>query len=876
MEESGKFIIPKFVTMSYLTAIKSNKKLILKIGFAVLFILLGIYFIKHEKSELIQVKAVLLLANKWLVILGILLVLLFTAMQGFMYQYSFRAVQKNISLFSGILIYLKRNFISVFIPAGMITNIFFFNKEIEEKYGIDKTYSYYASTIFSICSVASSILIAIPALFFLFLKGGITNNILIGIISIFSIVGVLIYLVLSIKNEGIVFRFLKKKAPEFADTLSVLRTYPIKRLEVVKVLLFSCFIELIGVAHLYITMVALNLPPSIMVAIIGYTLVVIILLSSPLLRGIGIIEVSLTYALTFFGYSTVNALSVVFLFRFFEFWSVLFLGLCAFVAKKDSVLFRIFPPLLLFILGIVNIISAITPALPERLTMLQQIIPIRTIEASNWFVLFAGVFMMIIAVYLVQGLKSAWFLAVLLSAVSLIGHLTKGIDYEEAIVALITLVFLMLTRKQYIIKQHSQIKRVIWFPAIVAFSCVLIAGTISFYFLDSKHFGANFNLWESFQETLTVFFLLNIDLTPLTSFAKYFLLGLHILGLLTMIFWLYLLLRPYIFKTVVAIPEESLLAKQLVEKYGNSSLDYFKTYEDKLFWFNKEKTGFVSYKIALNYVVVLENPVAETQKIQKMIIVDFENDCKSKGLRVAYYRIPENSLSIYISLGKKTLPIGEEAVVNLTNFNLEESDKSSLRKTVHKLTKTGYLFKIYEAPQKEGFLQQLKSVSNEWLEDVKLKEMAFSQGVFSEKELKNQCIFTIENQEGQIQGFVNKIPDYIKGEANFDLMRKTKSSPGGTMDFLFVNMFLELKNRGYTSCNLGMVPLSGIDEPKNIQEHALQAAYQKLKRFSHYKSLYQFKEKFDPTWTMMYLVYEEYYDLITLPNVLNKIMKRSI
>src|SRR5690606_28221532 len=146
-----------------------------KIALAILFILLGIYFVKHERAELIQVKAVTLEADKWIVILGLLLVLLFTVVQGGMYFYSFRAVQKKISLFSGILIYLKRNVISVFIPAGMVTNIFFFNEGIEEKYGIDKTYSYYASTIFSICSIASSVLIAIPALIFLFLKGGINN-----------------------------------------------------------------------------------------------------------------------------------------------------------------------------------------------------------------------------------------------------------------------------------------------------------------------------------------------------------------------------------------------------------------------------------------------------------------------------------------------------------------------------------------------------------------------------------------------------------------------------------------------------------------------------------------------------------------------------
>ena len=870
---TGKTTNRKNKYMSSITSIKTNRKLILKIAFAVLFILLGIYFIKHEKAELVQVKTVLLQADKWLVLLGISLVFFFSVVQGWMYQYSFRAVEKNISLFSGIIIYLKRNFISVFIPAGMITNMFFFNKGIEEKYGIDKSYIYYASTIFSICSIGSSILIAIPALFFLFLEGGINYDISIGIISILVIIGVLVYLIISIKNKGLVFRYLERKTPGFAETLNVLRTYPIKRVEVVKVLLLSCVIEIIGVAHLYIAMLALNLTPSILVAVIGYTLVLIILMSSPLLRGIGIIEVALTYALTFFGFSTINALSVAFLFRFFEFWSVLLLGVLAFLANRDNLLFRIFPALLLFILGLINIISAITPALPERLSELQQIISITAIQASNWFILFSGVFMLMVAAYLIRGLRSAWFVAVLLSSFTLIAHITKGIDWEESTVALITLVFLLFTRKQYILKQLAPIKKQIWFPAIVAYCCVLIFGTLGFYFLETKHFNVNFSIWESLEETLTAFFLLNVDLIPNTSFAKSFLLGIHILGLLTMVLWVYLLLRPFIFKARFPISEENQLAKLLVEKYGNDSLDYFKTYKDKHFWFNKEKTGFISFKIASDFALVLGNPVADSLESQKDIIVQFEDDCDKNGLRVAYYRISENSIPLYKSLNKKVIPIGEEAIVNLTDFTIEGSENKGFRNSINKLTKSGYVFKINEAPQKEAFLQQLKCVSNEWLEDMNLKEIMFSQGMFSEKELQNQVVFTIENGEGKIESFVNIIPDYVKGEANFDLMRKTVTAPSGTMDFLFVKMFEELKNRGYSTINLGMVPLSGIDEPKNLQERMLQTAYEKIKRFSHYKSLYQFKEKFNPSWAMMYLVYDEFYDLILLPNVMYKAIK---
>ncbi|MFA5297795.1 MAG: phosphatidylglycerol lysyltransferase domain-containing protein [Lutibacter sp.] len=854
-------------------SIKINKKLILQIAVGLLSVFLGIYFIKHEKAELGEVKIVLIQANKWLLLIGIVLMLLSVVIQGFMYQFSFKAVNKFVSLKIGILLYLKRNFISVFIPAGTVTNMFFFNKEIEEKEGIEKTVILYASTIFYISSIASSILIAIPAIILLFIKRGLKENMIIGIGLALVFIVLIIAIIVSFIRKGIVFQILENKAPSLATILNNLREYPINKIQLFLVLVFSCLIEIIGIAYLYIAMLALNIEPSLMVAIIGYALVLIILLSSPFLRGIGAIELALTYALTLFGYSAVAALSVAFLFRFFEFWSVLLLGLAALIFKKDNLFLRIFPAFLLFILGIVNIISAITPSLPERLKLLSEIIPIAAIHTSIWLVLFSGAFLLAVAVFLIKGLKNAWIIAVILTSISLFGHLTKGIDWEEAIIAFITLCSLLFTHKQYFLKRDASFDKQLWFPAVVSFLTVLIFGTIGFYFIDKNHFGTNFSLWESLEETLTAFFLQNTDLNPYTSFSKIFLFSVHILGALIIAFWLFIFLKPFIRKKIVPAEESKMLAKQLVTNYGKGSLDYFKTYNDKLFWFNTEKTGFVSYKITGNYAIVLENPITKDNDSLEKIIIDFDNYCKINGLRAAYYRVPKSSIEIYENLHKKTLLIGREAVVNLETFTIEGNEKKGIRNAINKLSKSGFLFKINEPPQKESFLQQLKSVSSDWLLDMDRKEMVFSQGLFSVKELKEQTIFTIESNEGKIVGFVNMIPNFMVGEANFDLMRKTTDAPNGTMDFLFVKMFEQLKLNGYLSCNLGMVPLSGIDNPKNILEQAMKTAYEKIKIFSQYKNLYNFKEKYDPTWTETYLVFNEPFDLTFIPSALKKIME---
>src|SRR5690606_22816069 len=154
-------------------------------------------------------------------------------------------------------------------------------------------------------------------------------------------------------------------------------------------------------------------------------------------------------------------------------------------------------------------------------------------------------------------------------------------------------------------------------------------------------------------------------------------------------------------------------------------------------------------------------------------------------------------------------------------------------------------FKVNSAPQTDLFLQQLVLVSNSWLKDMDRTELCFSQGVFSESELRNQTILTIENSERHIVAFINVVESSIEGQVNFDLMRKTADAPSGTMDFLFAEMMQYYKTEGFRSTSLGMVPLSGIEKPENITEQALKLAYERIKQFGHFKSLRFFKEKFN-------------------------------
>ena len=152
-----------------------------------------------------------------------------------------------------------------------------------------------------------------------------------------------------------------------------------------------------------------------------------------------------------------NAIAITLLFRFFEFWLPLFAGIVSFLLKVDKLIMRIFPAVLILILGMVNIISVLTPALPERLTLLKDYLLVDFVSFSNSFVFIAGLFLLVTAAFMLRGLRTAWWFAMGLSIISVFGHITKGIDYEEAIIALLIIGSLVATRKEYHVKTNPRL-----------------------------------------------------------------------------------------------------------------------------------------------------------------------------------------------------------------------------------------------------------------------------------------------------------------------------------------------------------------------------------------------------------------------------------
>ncbi len=865
-------MISGFVRDRSLPFIRENRKIIAQFILTLLFLGLGIWFVKHQRGEVQQVKQVLSGSNSLWIMTGIGLTFVYIVLQGLMYIASFRSVGTRLGLWEAIILFLKRNLISIFLPAGGISSLAFFTREIEKK-GVTRSQINFASSIYAFVGILSVIIVALPAFFYALFKGSVGRSEWLALGGIIFIIAILYMAYISVIHKRRVYTAIKKAIPSAQVFMDDLANNKIERRHFFITVLYSLIIEVTGILHLFIAMKAMGYEPSLFTAVTGYIVAVVFLIISPFLRGLGAIELSMTFVIMRFGYSNVEALAITLLYRFFEFWLPLFAGIISFLLKINRILMRVLPAFLLFMLGIINIISVLTPAISSRLTLLKDFLPVDAINASNYFVFTAGLFMLVTAAFMLKGLRSVWWIALFLSLVSLVGHITKAIDYEEALVSLLAIVILLSTRKEYYIRGNPKLRYVGIQTSLMSILAVLVYGIIGFYFLNRRHFNIDFSLLQSVKYTIANYFLIGSgDLHPQGKFARDFLLSINVCGFLSLSFLVYTLIRPYVFRHSPSV-EETQYARELLEKFGRSALDYFKIYPDKSFFFNSEHNAFLAYRISGGFAVVLEDPVAASDEERSTCIREFDAFCYDNGLKSVYYRVPESSLRLYRNPSRKIMLLGQEGVVDLNEFSLEGGQRKSLRNALNKVIAGGYQSSIHEPPLKDGLLQKLKSVSNEWLEDTGRTELIFSQGMFRWEELKQQTVITVENKEEMIVAFLNLIPDFVNNEATYDLIRNTKDSPNGIMDFLLIELFGYLKSRNYRYVNLGFAPMSGFDSPKNFPERSMKFAYEKIRSFSHYKGLRSFKEKFSPTWSNRYLVFEHDYDLLQIPGALNRVIR---
>lgn len=487
-----------------------------------------------------------------------------------------------------------------------------------------------------------------------------------------------------------------------------------------------------------------------------------------------------------------------------------------------------------FLGGAVLMISGSLPAVPGRLAVLRDILPLPFVEASHIAASLVGTGLLLLSPALYRRLDAAFLLTRALLLTGAVFSLVKGFDYEEAIILLAMAGALQLARPAFY--RRTALTAAFGSPSLIAAigTCVALSMWIGFF--AYRHVDYQNDLWWQFAW--------NGD-------ASRF---------LRATFAIAVMLACVGFTRLFGHAHPRDLPGDMDVEASRPALARSPRTEaflaltgDKRFLRSESGDALLMYQVQGQSWIVMGDPVGPKSEWPDLLWRMREIADAAQG-RLLLYQIGMDTVPIAIDLGLQLVKYGEEARVPLPTFSLEGPEMKGLRHAERRAIREGATFEIVPSVDIPPLMPELRRLSDGWLKTKGQSEKAFSVGRFDPAYIARfDC--AVVRHEGRIVAFANIWATADREELSVDLMRHADVMPYGTMDYLFVQLIKWGQAQGFRWFNLGLAPLSGIEARRlaPIWARIGGLLYRHGDAFYSFEGLRAYKEKFLPLWEPRYV-----------------------
>ncbi|MGP7815856.1 bifunctional lysylphosphatidylglycerol flippase/synthetase MprF [Niallia sp. 01092] len=499
-----------------------------------------------------------------------------------------------------------------------------------------------------------------------------------------------------------------------------------------------------------------------------------------------------------------------------------------------------FLTILVFVSGIILLVSAAMPGILTRLQISQELLSIKVMNITHNVSVGTGFVLLGLARGIEYREKRTYHLTLLVLVIAAISTFLKGLDYEEALVIIGVIILLVLSKGRFYRE-----------------SFVLTWGKITFDFFVIALFTFGY-LWLGYlslpstqlkvPSIIAPYVLLNAESLFISAAIGLFLAFVIILlG--------YLIKKP---KNWIKI-HSKLDEKEIIEHlntYKGTTLSHLIFLHDKYIFWNSSKNVLFSYQTYADKLIVLGDPIGDEAYFLKAIEELYEK-ADTYGYTPVFYQTSKSMLPFLHGNGYDFFKLGEEGHVDISEFSLSGKKMKNQRALKNKFEREGYQVFVSSPPHDNSLINQLKHVSDEWLQGR--VEKGFSLGFYDKNYINTVSIVYVTDSNKNIIAFLSLNPTYHKEMNSVDLMRSLPDAPTGVMDFLFLHTFIYLQEQNVHYCNLGMAPLSnlGVSRFSFLSEKIADQIFHHGHAFYHFRGLRNFKNKYCNIWEPKYLAYRK-------------------
>jgi lysylphosphatidylglycerol synthetase-like protein (DUF2156 family)/membrane protein DedA with SNARE-associated domain len=444
-------------------------------------------------------------------------------------------------------------------------------------------------------------------------------------------------------------------------------------------------------------------------------------------------------------------------------------------------------PLVMGLMGGLNIASAIWPSSENILRSIRDWLPLEVSQGSRILMLFTGVALLQVTRDLARRKELAWYVAVVALSVSLLLHIASGYDVQNSFVAAMLLAYLIYFRRRFYTRTDPAALRKGLMIAPLRLLMVFFYGVTGFAATHAEFEwqpGAN-PLSEAIRAGILI---LSPSVVPVTRYATLFLMSLQIAGWIARIYILVLLLRPFILRDRLEAPDEDI--HRIFREHGRQSPAAFAIQEDKHHLLVADNQGLVAYVVKRSIALACGDPMAPDHLLQQAVN-DYVRHCRRHGWTPCIYLAAEDRLALYRGLRFQSLRAAEEAIVDLRTYDPGPGNASPIR-----------VSRYDRSQDPDPFIdEQLEEVTEDWLETRHLHEMGFTVGRFSLEQFSEGPVFILGSRQ-RVDAFCAWLPYKHGRAAVLDLVRQRRRISQEEVRAFVAHVLGLMKNLGFEEVSL--------------------------------------------------------------------------
>lgn len=315
--------------------------------------------------------------------------------------------------------------------------------------------------------------------------------------------------------------------------------------------------------------------------------------------------------------------------------------------------------------------------------------------------------------------------------------------------------------------------------------------------------------------------------------------------------------------------EKALQVRQLLHEYGgNDSLSYFATRRDKSVLFSEDGRAAVAYKVIGSVSLASGDPVGAPASWPGAIEA-WKAEARTYGWIPAVISASEAGARAYVQAGLSLTAMGDEAILRPDRFSLNNTSMTEVRNSAHRVAKAGVTLSVrrHDELTREQ-LQDMVRLTDSWRHGDTERGFSMALNRLGDPADGRCVLVTAHDAAGTPVGLLSFVPWGSSG-LSLDIMRRSPEAPNGTTEFMIAQLMEQCEGLGITQVSLNFAMFrQTFARAEEFGASALTRMSSSilggLDRYLQLERLYQFNQKFQPTWVPRYLCMDSRISLISV------------